>query len=44
MKLLHSVTSFSQLSVAMLQSDPAVSEFVDLTLNVTYDPLHLHNA
>ena len=44
MKKLHSVTSFSQISVVMLQSDPAVSRFADVTLNGKYDTLHLHST
>lgn len=44
MKNLHSVMSFSQISVVMLQSDPAVSHFADVTLNGKHDTLHLHST
>lgn len=43
-KILVSTICFSRMSTAMLQSDPALSVFAVLTLNVKYDALHLYST
>lgn len=44
MKTLHSVISFTGILVTMLQPDPALSDFVALTLNFKYDTLYLQST
>lgn len=44
MKILESTICFSHMSTAKSQSDPALSVFAALTLNVKYDALYLYST